>query len=75
MARTDDKNGNGTGLPEVIRRQAGTAVMRRHLSRVPAFALDPDLPDDLRQLLADLDSAERRQDIPKGIGRVFSRNS
>lgn len=59
MARADRKEGQEAELPELIRRQIGTVVNRRHLSRMPAFALDRELPDDLMRLLADMDATER----------------
>lgn len=59
MATADRNPGRETELPELIRRQIGTAINRRHLSRIPAFALDQDLPDEMARLLAELDAAER----------------
>ncbi len=58
MARADRKEGHEAQLPELIRRQIGTVVNRRHLSRMPAFALDREFPDDLTRLLADMDATE-----------------
>lgn len=57
---TEDRNERlETDLPQLIRRQIGTAINRRHLSRIPGFALDRDLPDDLTRLLAEMDATER----------------
>lgn len=59
MARADRKERRDAGLPDLVRRQIGTAVNRRHLSRLPAFALEREVPDELTRLLADLEAAER----------------
>ena len=48
-------------LAKDIRRQIGTQANARFLRRMPLFAIDQDLPNDLNALLGDLELAERRQ--------------
>ena len=48
-------------LAEDIRRQFGSTAVRRYLSSLPAFGVDPGVPDRLRDLLADLKQVEGRR--------------
>jgi hypothetical protein len=54
-------------LRDEIRRQFGSPGTLRHLRSLPALQVDPDLPDDFRDLLARLDRAE--MDSQAGAGR------
>jgi len=59
MSRTGRIIGEEAKLTDLIRRQIGSDINRRHLARLPAFALPQDTPENLGRLLAELDSAER----------------
>jgi hypothetical protein len=43
----------------LVRREIGTETNARVLRRMPVFQADHDLPDDMRDMLARLDHAER----------------
>ncbi|MBN9077358.1 MAG: hypothetical protein BGN87_13460 [Rhizobiales bacterium 65-79] len=43
----------------VIRREIGTEANARFLRRMPMFRTDHDVPDEMRDLLARLERAER----------------
>jgi len=43
----------------MIRREIGTEHNARLLQRLPVFKADHDLPDELREMLARLEKAER----------------
>ena len=60
MPTKGTKTEHETELSDLIRRQIGTQVNRRHLSRLPQFSLHDGMPERLGLLLADLDEAERR---------------
>jgi hypothetical protein len=53
-------------LADEIRRQFGSTALTRYLSSLPAFSIDPGVPDRMRELLADLQKAEGRR---RGRGR------
>ena len=59
MARSGTTTRTETELAQTIRRQIGTQTNRRHLSRLPAFALQREVPETLAGLLSELDTAER----------------
>ncbi len=59
MAKEDDRAMDA--LAKDIRRQIGTQANTRFLRRMPLFAVDLGLPEDLNALLGDLEAAERRQ--------------
>ena len=46
-------------LAKDIRRQIGTQANATFLRRMPAFAVNDELPDELTALLGQLDKAER----------------
>jgi hypothetical protein len=48
-------------LARDIRRQIGTQANTRFLRRMPVFAVDENLPQDLSALLGALERAERQQ--------------
>jgi hypothetical protein len=48
-------------LARDIRRQIGTPANTRFLRRMPVFAVDENLPQDLSALLGALERAERQQ--------------
>jgi hypothetical protein len=47
-------------LPPEVRRQIGSEPMRRYVRSFPAFAVKPDVPAHLRDLLDELDRAEKK---------------
>jgi hypothetical protein len=47
-------------LSRDLRKQIGNPANARLLRRMPIFAVDHSLPDDLSALLGDLEKAERR---------------
>lgn len=53
-------------VADEIRRQLGSAGLKRYLASLPTFAVEPRVPDRLRDLLADLQSVEARG---QGSGR------
>lgn len=66
MSRTGRTNGEEVRLTDLIRRQIGSEINRRHLTRLPAFALPRDTPEGFGRLLAELDRAERGSGAPPG---------
>lgn len=48
-------------LPPEVRRQIGGEPMRRFVRSFPAFAVKPDVPSHLRDLLDQLDRAEKKR--------------
>lgn len=55
------KEGAMDALVKDIRRQIGTQANARLLRRLPLFAVDQSLPEELSALLGDLERAERSQ--------------
>jgi hypothetical protein len=43
----------------LIRREIGTARNARFLQRLPIFKAEPDVPEEMREMLARLEKAER----------------
>lgn len=56
-----DKDGAMDALARDIKRQIRTEANARFLRRIPLFAVEDEIPAKLSELLADLDSTERRQ--------------
>jgi hypothetical protein len=54
------------GLARLIRSEVGARANRGVLSRLPAFAAEPALPDSMRSLLGELDRAERQTKQARG---------
>ncbi|WP_192183406.1 hypothetical protein [Mesorhizobium amorphae] len=55
---TGNKRDRREELAADIKRQVGTETTKRFLRTLPAFRLQPDLPEHLRELLDRLDGAE-----------------
>ena len=53
-------------LADEIRRQLGSAGLTRYLSSLPAFAVDPGMPERLRDLFAELQRAEAARPRRRG---------
>ncbi|NGO51544.1 hypothetical protein G6N73_10170 [Mesorhizobium camelthorni] len=47
-------------LPTEVRRQIGSEQMRRFVRSLPPFAVKPDVPAHLRDLLDELNRAEKK---------------
>jgi hypothetical protein len=47
-------------LPPEVRRQMGSEPVRRFVRSLPPFAVKPDVPEHLRDLLDELDRAEKK---------------
>lgn len=58
MINTKMEKYGDRGLPQMIRKELGAETNRRFLTRMPAFRLEGDVPDQLRALLQQLDQAE-----------------
>lgn len=52
---------NGTDLQALLRREPSRALIRGQLTRLPAFRANECLPDDLADLMGQLDAAAERQ--------------
>lgn len=61
-----EKNSAMDAHAKDIRRQIGTQVNRRFLSRMPQFAVDNTTSDEMNDLLGRLERAERMQRSGKG---------
>jgi ATP-dependent RNA circularization protein (DNA/RNA ligase family) len=46
-------------LPQTLRRQIRTEANARYLQSLPGFRVDPDLPEELREILERLDLESR----------------
>jgi hypothetical protein len=60
MSAGRDETNGGKAVEQALRRQASSAEFRRDLTRMPQFRIETDLPDDLIQLLGQIERAERR---------------
>jgi len=58
MSRSADSI-DSTETSRLIRREIGTDANARFLRRMPAFRTDHDLPDEMQEMLARLERAER----------------
>lgn len=57
---TRDPQPTAKSLPPEVRRQIGSEPMRRFVRSLPPFAVKPDVPAHLRDLLDELDRAEKK---------------
>jgi hypothetical protein len=53
-------------LSPEVRRQIGSEPMRRFVRSLPAFAVRPDVPTHLQDLLDQLDRAEKKKKLRNG---------
>ncbi len=60
MSAGRDEQSGGKAVEHALRRQASNSDFRRDLTRMPQFRVETDLPDDLVQLLGQIERAERR---------------
>ena len=60
---TRDARHQTKNLPPEVRRQIGSEPMRRYVRSFPAFAVKPDVPAHLRDLLDELDRVEKKTKI------------
>lgn len=56
MAR--NANDNTSALQQEIRKQLGSAAVKRFAESLPAFGVEKSMPDRFLSLLAELDNAE-----------------
>ncbi|MBX3532402.1 MAG: hypothetical protein KF849_17500 [Rhizobiaceae bacterium] len=47
-------------MEQALRRQASSAEFRRDIARLPQFRVEDELPEQLADLLGQIDRAERR---------------
>jgi hypothetical protein len=62
MSRADREE--RTGLAAEVRRQASASLTSRYLRSLPMFQVEPDLPAAVRELLGEIDRAERAEKRP-----------
>lgn len=66
MTRAGANKGHEVDLADLIRQQIRTRVNRRHLSRIPPFAIEREMPETLERLMGELDAAERTAGVVPG---------
>ena len=59
MSPRSAKNAGVAETSRLIRREIKTARNARFLQRLPVFKAEPDVPEEMREMLARLEKAER----------------
>lgn len=60
MSAGREDNEAGKAVEQALRRQASSAEFRRDIARLPQFRVEDELPEQLADLLGQIDRAERR---------------
>ena len=59
MSRSLSRKVDFAETSRLIRREIGTARNARFLQRLPVFKPEPDVPEEMQEMLARLEKAER----------------